>query len=157
MVRTLLPAAQVPLTRRCRYAVSAAIVPVVVIGPPVRPVPVATFVTVPVPPATAQIHALPFHCGTWFVAHAAVGNNCVAASPIVPVVVIGPPVSPAPVATLVTVPPATWSRHAAAFTLIVPACATPFATSRFDPHAFSTPDPCCCNPVPLRVTAVSRT
>jgi len=35
------------------------IVPVVTIGPPVRPVPVATFVTVPLPATTCQL--LPFH------------------------------------------------------------------------------------------------
>ena len=39
IVRMLLPTAHVPLTRRCRYVVSAAIVPLLVIVPPVNPVP----------------------------------------------------------------------------------------------------------------------
>ena len=94
-----------PVTRAWIVAVFTAIVPVVVIdGPPVSPVPVATLVTVPVPPAAAHVHAVPLHFGTWFAVQAVVGRSCVVASEIVPEAVIGPPVSPAPVATLVTVP-----------------------------------------------------
>ena len=146
-------------------ALATLTVPLPVIGPPVSPAPVATLVTVPVPPAAAHTHPPPFHCGTWFAAHAVVGKSCVAARPVPrcrspgpvatlvtvpssvshdravgvdgpdararctrrahpplqvrrvrrdrPVVVIGPPVNPAPVATLVTVPvPAASVPHA---------------------------------------------
>jgi hypothetical protein len=40
-------------------------VPLVVIGPPVRPAPLPTLVTVPVPvPRVAQPHAVPLYCRT---------------------------------------------------------------------------------------------
>ena len=73
---------------------------------PLKPAPIATLVTVPLPPvaSAAQIHALAFHFGIWLVAQAVVGIYCVVARLIVPVEVSGPPVSPEPVATLVTPP-----------------------------------------------------
>ena len=48
----LLPTAQLLPTRRCKYAVSAAIVPVLVITPPVSPVPAVMLLTYP--PAGAR-------------------------------------------------------------------------------------------------------
>jgi hypothetical protein len=132
-------------------------VPLVVIGPPVSPVPVATFVTVPpLLLSFPHVHALPFHFGICVLVHATVGSSCVLARLIVPVLVIGPPLSPAPVATLVTVPLAlATSRHDAV--LIAPLCAVVFATSRFAPHALSTAAAACNKPVPFRVIALSRT
>lgn len=93
-------------------------VPLPVIGPPVNPAPVATLVTVPpelgdalvsviVPPkATVPPPDIPDPAVTVTELLA----SMVFVTPaegmlIVPVVVIGPPVRPAPVATLVTVPP----------------------------------------------------
>ena len=71
MARIEEPSAHVLLTRRCRYVVSAATVPLTVIVPPVSPVPAVTLVTVPAPPASAaHVHALPFHFGIWLLAHA---------------------------------------------------------------------------------------
>ena len=55
--------------------------------------------------SAAQAHALPLHLAISLAAQAVVGNSWFAVKPIVPVVLIGPPVRPAPVATLVTVPP----------------------------------------------------
>src|ERR1022692_3782742 len=49
-------------------AVAMLSAPVVVIGPPVRPEPLATLVTVPVP-ALAQAHAVPLYCSTWLALH----------------------------------------------------------------------------------------
>src|SRR5712692_3049104 len=43
---------------------SIASVPEVMIGPPLRPNPLPTLVTVPAPPTDAQTHAAPFHCNT---------------------------------------------------------------------------------------------
>lgn len=90
------------------------IVPVLVIGPPVRPAPVLTLVTVPVavlasvtvpPKATVPPPDNPEPACTVMDGFA----NIVFVTPadgilIVPLEVIGPPVSPAPVLTLVTVP-----------------------------------------------------
>ena len=76
--------------------VSIKIVPVVVIGPPLIPSPVAMFVTVPVPPNPAIVFA------------SLVLDTRAVAPPVsainVPVVVIAPPLSPYPVAIFVTVP-----------------------------------------------------
>lgn len=83
------------------------IVPLAVIGPPVRPAPVATLVTVPEPVAIVQlapnVHVCPFTVvnGLTSIAFVTPAEGML----IVPVPVIGPPVKPAPVATLVTVPP----------------------------------------------------
>ena len=56
-------------------AVSIAIVPVPVIGPPVKPVPVATLVTVPVPLLVSHVIApLPSVCNTWLADPSAAGN-----------------------------------------------------------------------------------
>ncbi len=115
MLRMLLPTAHVPLTRAWICAVSTAIVPVAVIGPPVSPVPVATLVTVPpelVSRSAWHCHAVPLHFGIWLAAQAVVGSNCVLVRLIVPVAVMGPPARPAPVPTLVTVPPELVSRSA---------------------------------------------
>ena len=54
--------------------------------------------------SAAQAHAVPLHLASCPLAQAVVGSNWLAVSVIVPVVLIGPPVRPAPVATLVTVP-----------------------------------------------------
>jgi len=107
--------------------------------------------------SAAQTHAAPDHFGTCPAAHAVVGSRFVAARFTVPVVVIGPPASPGPVPTLVTVPPAIWSRHAAALRMIEPDCGVVLPTSRFAPHAVSIPALACSNPVPLRVIVDSRT
>ena len=75
--------------------VSIKIVPVVVIGPPEIPRPVAMLVTVPVPNPAIVFASL-------------VLETSAVAPPVsainVPVVVIGPPLIPYPEATLVTVP-----------------------------------------------------
>jgi hypothetical protein len=92
------------------------IVPVVVTGPPVRPAPVLTLVTVPpeavlvsvtVPPsATVPPPDNPDPAFTVMEGFASMVLVTPAAGIlIVPVAVIGPPVRPAPVLTLVTVPP----------------------------------------------------
>src|ERR1039458_6031090 len=70
-------------------------VPVPVIGPPVRPAPLATLVTVPVP-AEAQAHAVPFHCSTCFVVQ-------VFSRPRLSVPLVPPPVRPEPVAVVTPV------------------------------------------------------
>ena len=90
------------------------IVPLLVIGPPVSPVPVATLVTVPVvvldsvtvpPSATAPPPDNPVPAFTVRELLASIALVTPAEGMlIVPLVVIGPPVKPAPVATLVTVP-----------------------------------------------------
>ena len=59
MARMLEPAAHDALTRRCRNVVSAAIVPLDVMVPPVRPVPATRLVTVPVPPARVHVPMRP--------------------------------------------------------------------------------------------------
>src|ERR1700674_851139 len=95
------------------------IVPLLVIGPPVRPAPVATLVTVPpelgaelvsviVPPnATVPPPDNPDPACTVMEGLASMLLVTPAAGIlIVPLLVIGPPVRPAPVPTLVTVPPA---------------------------------------------------
>jgi hypothetical protein len=90
------------------------IVPLAVIGPPVNPAPVATFVTVPVavlvsvtvpPNATVPPPDNPDPATTFTDEFASMAFVTPAAGMlIVPLEVIGPPVNPAPVATLVTVP-----------------------------------------------------
>ncbi len=91
-------------------------VPFVVIGPPVRPAPVFTLVTVPpeavlvsvtVPPnATVPPPDSPDPACTVIDGFASIVLVTPAAGILmVPLVVIGPPVSPAPVFTLVTDPP----------------------------------------------------
>ena len=83
-------------------------VPVEVIVPPVNPVPVPTEVTVPadaVAYSTAVSPALTRKTFNEFPVKESIGASLLS-SDIVPVVVIGPPVKPVPVATFVTVPPA---------------------------------------------------
>jgi hypothetical protein len=92
-------------------------VPLPVIGPPVRPVPLATLVTVPpepgellvsvmvppkatVPPPDNPDPAVTVMEGLASMAFATPADGML----MVPLPVIGPPVRPAPVATLVTVP-----------------------------------------------------
>ena len=96
---------------------ASAMVPEVVMVPPVNPVPAVMLVTVPpelgeelvsviVPPkATVPPPDIPVPAVTVTDGFASIAFEMPAfGTLIVPVVVIGPPVSPAPVATFVTVP-----------------------------------------------------
>src|SRR5271163_4525474 len=71
-------------------------VPLVMIGPPVSPVPLATLVTVPVPEAVAQAQAVPFHSNTWPLAQ-------VFSRLRVGVPLVAPPLRPEPVAVVIPV------------------------------------------------------
>ena len=93
------------------------IVPLLVIGPPVKPAPVATFVTVPPNPGDALVSVIvppnatvppPDNPDPAFTVTEGFAS-IVFVTPavemlIVPLLVIGPPAKPAPVAMLVTVP-----------------------------------------------------
>ncbi len=81
------------------------VVPSLAVMPPPMALPPCTNAPPTAPVASAaQVHALPLHFGIWLVRQAVLGNSCVATRLIVPVVVIGPPLRPVPVPTLVTVP-----------------------------------------------------
>src|SRR6266446_243300 len=79
---------------------SIASVPEVVIGPPVRPKPLPTFVTVPPPPTDAQTHAAPFHCNTCPLPQVLIKLRSAAPD-------VAPPINPLPAAvfTALIVPP----------------------------------------------------
>ena len=64
--RMLDPTGQPFVMRGCTVEKSTAMVPLVVIGPPSRPVPVAMLVTVPPDGvgSVTQTHALPLYCNT---------------------------------------------------------------------------------------------
>ena len=109
-----------PVSRKYRPSVKVVFrlrVPLVVMGPPVKPAPVATLVTVPpelgaelvrvtvppratVPPPDNPVPAFTVIEGLASIALVTPPVGIL----IVPLVVMGPPVKPAPVATLVTVP-----------------------------------------------------
>jgi hypothetical protein len=108
VISSIIPVPAVLLPTSLLVFIEVVIVPLVVIGPPdIRPV-VPTEVTVPaddVAYSTAVSPALTRKTFNELPVKESIGASLLS-SDIVPVVVIGPPVKPVPVATFVTVPPA---------------------------------------------------